>query len=226
MPPDQPRTLGGASLCVRDTARVAISPVHVSAAKPSFSYFPDSSTHNIFPPSPPITPSSSPAGDAVLPSLILPFTTRPILTPRSSTDSLSSVCSDDVDTPPASFLASVFPKAVDSVARNATLVPSTRPRGWALAVYDCHQMGTRTLYAKPEKVADDADLRDNIVQLLEKADEEELDCDALVVILNKNHKNLANVIHSLLYVGGSIVLRPALPELEHAKDYVLVGIDV
>lgn len=52
---------------------------------------------------------------------------------------------------------------------------------------------------------------------------EHLDCEAFVIALERRTPALAGLIHSLLYVSGTVVSRPPF---EVEDDYVLVGIDM
>jgi len=125
----------------------------------------------------------------------------------------------------ANVLDTVFPAHVIPAAS----VRSVDSIQAAAQVYSSPTIGTTTLYIgglTDEAVCD----REVLVGLLELADEEE--CDAVVVALAKRSKDLAQMIHSLLYVGGSVI-NPAkstiLPRELGAFDaehYVLVGLDV
>ena len=67
-----------------------------------------------------------------------------------------------------------------------------------------------------------ADFIISIVALLDLADEQ-LDCAALVIALEKSTEGLGGILHSLMYVGGSVVTKPAF-QVDPA--YVLVGLEI
>ena len=52
---------------------------------------------------------------------------------------------------------------------------------------------------------------------------EQLDCAALVITVEKSAKGLGDLLHSLMYVGGSVVTRPPF---QVDPTYVLVGLEV
>lgn len=58
--------------------------------------------------------------------------------------------------------------------------------------------------------------------LLDLADEH-LDCEAFVIALERGSPSLAGLIHSLLYVSGTVVSKPPF---EVDDKYVLVGIEI
>jgi len=65
-------------------------------------------------------------------------------------------------------------------------------------------------------------LRESIVALLELADEH-LQCSALVIVLDKSFNGLNELLHSLMYVGGSVVTKPPL---QVNPAYILVGLEI
>jgi hypothetical protein len=62
----------------------------------------------------------------------------------------------------------------------------------------------------------------SIVALLDLADER-LQCSALVILLDRSSPFLGDLLHSLMYVGGTVVTKPPFPV---NPTYVLVGMDV
>lgn len=62
----------------------------------------------------------------------------------------------------------------------------------------------------------------SIVALLDLSSEN-LDCHALVIVLERSAPNLAELLHSLMYVGGAVVTKPPF-----AVDpaFVLVGLEI
>lgn len=62
----------------------------------------------------------------------------------------------------------------------------------------------------------------SIVALLDLADEH-LECTALVIALERSSPALGGLLHSLMYVGATVVTRPPYVLDE---SYVLVGIEI
>jgi hypothetical protein len=72
------------------------------------------------------------------------------------------------------------------------------------------------------KSAEVVNLREGIVALLDLADEH-LQCSALVIALEKASPALSSLLHSLMYVGGTVVTKPDFPV---DPAYVLVGLEI
>jgi len=79
----------------------------------------------------------------------------------------------------------------------------------------------KTLYIDG-KNAQHINLRESIVALLDLADEQ-LGCAALVIALEKSTEGLGGILHSLMYVGASVVTKPPFPV---DPTYVLVGLEI
>jgi len=79
----------------------------------------------------------------------------------------------------------------------------------------------KTLYVDG-KNAEAVSLRESIVALLDLADEQ-LQCSALVIALNKSSSALSELLHSLMYVGGNVVTKPPF-QVDSA--YLLVGLEI
>ena len=62
----------------------------------------------------------------------------------------------------------------------------------------------------------------SIVALLDLADEQ-LECNALVIALERSSPVLGDLLHSLMYVGGTVVTKPPFPV---DPAYVLVGMEI
>ena len=62
----------------------------------------------------------------------------------------------------------------------------------------------------------------SIVALLDLADEQ-LECNALVIALERTSPALGDLLHSLMYVGGTVVTKPPFPT---DPAYVLVGMEI
>ncbi|KIM69733.1 hypothetical protein SCLCIDRAFT_1208244 [Scleroderma citrinum Foug A] len=79
----------------------------------------------------------------------------------------------------------------------------------------------KTLYVDG-KNAPAVSLRESVVALLELADEQ-LQCSALVIVLDKSTSGLNKLLHSLMYVGGSVVTKTAF---QINPAYMLVGLEI
>lgn len=62
----------------------------------------------------------------------------------------------------------------------------------------------------------------SIIALLDLADER-LGCLGLAIVLERSSPNLGALLHSLMYVGGTVVTKPPF-DVDSA--FVLVGLDV
>jgi len=72
------------------------------------------------------------------------------------------------------------------------------------------------------KTAQSVSLRESIVALLDLADEC-FHCSALVIALDRSSPALGDVLHSFLYVGGTVVTKPPF-QVDPA--YLLVGMEI
>jgi len=79
----------------------------------------------------------------------------------------------------------------------------------------------KTLYVDG-KSAQSVSIRESIVALLDLADES-LECSALVIVLERSSPALGKILHSLMYVGGTVVTKPPF-EVDPA--FVLVGLEI
>jgi hypothetical protein len=62
----------------------------------------------------------------------------------------------------------------------------------------------------------------SVVALLDLA-ADNLDCDALIIVLERSAPNLGELLHSLMYVGGSVVTKPPFA-IDPA--FILVGLEI
>jgi len=121
------------------------------------------------------------------------------------------------------FLATLFPRNALSAMPYAQGVSVSSPNlgtvfdGVILDLPD----KPKTLYIDG-KNAQHVNLRESIVALLDLADEQ-LGCAALVIALEKTAEGLGDLLHSLMYVGGSVVTKP-LFQVDPA--YILVGLEI
>jgi len=121
------------------------------------------------------------------------------------------------------FLTTLFPRNALSAMPYAQGVSVSSPNLGTVfdgVVLDLPQK-TKTLYIDG-KNAQHVNLRESIVALLDLADEQ-LDCSALVIALEKSSEGLGGLLHSLMYVGGSVVTKPPF-QVDPA--YVLVGLEI
>lgn len=151
----------------------------------------------------------------------------------------TTVTSNGADNKDHQFLASVFGGAsyLDSFTKLGVqvILPSSDvfPAELGLkgaAVLSAPQQGTKTLYLCPKEM-EKLDSQ-TLVELLEIADED-LECSALVIALERGAKNdleadetLAETLHALMYVGGAIVAPDAGVVKYDSEKYVLVGLDL
>lgn len=80
---------------------------------------------------------------------------------------------------------------------------------------------SKTLYIDV-KNAPAVSLRESVVALLDLADEQ-LQCSALVIVLDRSSSGISELLHSLMYVGGSVVTKPPF---QVNPAYVLMGLEV
>lgn len=62
----------------------------------------------------------------------------------------------------------------------------------------------------------------SVVALLDLADES-LGCTALIIVLERSSPSLGDLLHSLMYVGGSVVTKPLF---KVDPGFILVGIEI
>jgi hypothetical protein len=121
------------------------------------------------------------------------------------------------------FFATLFPRNALSAMPHAQGVSVSSPN--LGTVFDGVILDLpgkpKTLYIDG-KNAQHINLRESIVALLDLADEQ-LDCAALVIALEKSTEGLGDLLHSLMYVGGSVVTKPPF---QVDPTYVLVGLEI
>lgn len=147
----------------------------------------------------------------------------------STPSSLSSVCSIGFVPSPPEFFTNLFPRSGHRAAEFAKGVAVSEVgatfEGFVLDLPKGNGVSKmhvpRTLYVNGTG-AENVPLRESIVAMLELADEH-LECEAFVIALDKSSPALGDIIHSLLYVGGTVVTKPPF---EVDPNYVLVGIEI
>jgi len=121
------------------------------------------------------------------------------------------------------FLVTIFPSDGFSALPFARSVSISAPNTGA--TFDgvvLELPGTpKTLYVDGKSAAT-VSLRESIVVLLDLADES-LQCPALVISLERSSPMLAELLHSLMYVGGVVVTKPPF---KVNPTYVLVGMEI
>jgi hypothetical protein len=121
------------------------------------------------------------------------------------------------------FLTTLFPRSGLSVLPHAKSVSVSAPN--LGSVFDGVVLELpgkpKTLYVDGTDAAN-INLRESIVALLDLADER-LQCSALVISLERSSPCLGDLLHSLMYVGGTVVTKPPF-EVDPA--YVLVGLEI
>ncbi|KAI0318320.1 ornithine decarboxylase antizyme-domain-containing protein [Amylostereum chailletii] len=220
------------SVCVRDRSAPAIatSPYSQSGPKTSSSPY---ARHTIYPTTPPAPKNGTsfpfPSGSFARsspqpirkPVKPVPETlSTPPLTPDSD-DEESPVTHKNDDA--LELLAALFPrdgvKAL-SYAKRVTISSPQMGASFDGVVLDLPG-SPRTLYVDG-KSAELVSLRESIVALLDLADER-LECSALIIALEKASPSLGELLHSLMYVGGTVVTKP---QFQADPAYVLVGLEI
>ncbi|KAJ8516048.1 hypothetical protein ONZ45_g6598 [Pleurotus djamor] len=217
-PPD-----GGSSVCVTDrpAPRFSTSP---SSSPSDLDYFKDPINSS----SPPVYSHLS-TQSKVKPRPIPPRaasvdSATPPLTPDSGSESdgLSPVRvkaeQDALD-----FLMSLFPRNGLGALPYAKSVSISAPNmGASFDGVVLELPGKpKTLYVDG-KSAQLVSLRESIVALLELADDS-LQCSALVIALERSSPALGDILHSFMYVGGTVVTKPPFPV---DPAFVLVGLEI
>lgn len=212
-------------MCVRDTTRLSETPTvpfidvttTPSATLPIQNAKPPA-YDSIFPPSPPLSassPSSSPSnsffstvrgrrgtaygGLAAKSSAAPCLLSSPPLSPAAEDTFAKAFVLP-------SLLEQVFPVEAPIHAQASEEVPldDLLGEGWTGAIVEDALAGTRALYVGGGKVANGIDLRDAVVEIVDRA-ESEHECQSLVLCLDKGMAGLAALVHQLAYVGATVV---------------------
>ncbi|ETW80417.1 hypothetical protein HETIRDRAFT_452016 [Heterobasidion irregulare TC 32-1] len=150
----------------------------------------------------------------------------PPLTPDDDDDDDSSESGSDLgqtSDDALELLAALFPRDAVNALPHAKRVSISSPGIGASfdGVVLTLPGKPRTLYVDG-KSAEIVSLRESIVALLDLADEH-LECNALVIALEKTTPALGDLLHSLMYVGGTVVTKPPF-QVDSA--YILVGLEI
>ncbi|KAI0645445.1 ornithine decarboxylase antizyme-domain-containing protein [Trametes meyenii] len=123
----------------------------------------------------------------------------------------------------SAFLSALFPRNALSAAPHARSVSISTPDvGTTFEGVVLSLPGTPKTFYVDGKCAADVNLRESVVALLDLADEQ-LECNALVIALERSSSVLGDLLHSLMYVGGTVVTKPPFPV---DPAYVLVGMEI
>ncbi|KAF8973319.1 ornithine decarboxylase antizyme-domain-containing protein [Flammula alnicola] len=171
--------------------------------------------------------TGSSASPRKIPSRNSSIISTPPLTPDDSSDyskdSGSSIMSETRKNDALDFLMTIFPHQGLSALPYAKSVSISAPNlGADFDGIVLELPGTlKTLYVDG-KSAESVSLRESIVALLDLADES-LGCTSLIIVLERSSPNLGSLLHSLMYVGGTVVTKPPF-QVDPA--FVLVGLEI
>jgi len=168
-----------------------------------------------------------------IPTRSAPVISTPPLTPDTGSDcgslelhtppNISQKRQEDAQQATLEFLMNLFPRHGLQALPYARKVSISAPN--LGAVFDGVVLELpnqpRTLYVDG-KSAEAVSLRESIVALLDLADER-LDCSALVIMLERASPRLSALLHSLMYVGGTVITKPVY-QVDPA--FVLVGLEI
>ncbi|KDQ15295.1 hypothetical protein BOTBODRAFT_108868 [Botryobasidium botryosum FD-172 SS1] len=142
----------------------------------------------------------------------------PPATPESSPRGLVGQSSQTLD-----FLTSLFPSAALRAlpyAKSVQVSSADMGAAWEGVILSLPGQ-PKTLYVGG-KGAEKVKLRESIVAILDLA-EEHLECEAFVIALDKSSPALGDLLHSFMYLGGTIVSEPPFP---CDPACILVGIEL
>ncbi|TFK25712.1 hypothetical protein FA15DRAFT_589974 [Coprinopsis marcescibilis] len=163
------------------------------------------------------------SGPRPIPRRINPNLSTPPLTPDVGSD-CSSSSDGSINEPDAlDILMTLFPEQGFNALPYSKRVSISAPNlgtGFEGVVIELPGK-PKTLYVEGKRAAS-VGLRESIVALLDLADES-LGCNALVIALERSSPNLSTLLHSLMYVGGTVVTKPPF-KVDPA--FVLVGLEI
>ncbi|OBZ67146.1 Ornithine decarboxylase antizyme [Grifola frondosa] len=191
---------------------------------------PPPETATSLPPSPefalaPLPPASAPRAIVGKSQYLSPQLATPPLTPDDTEEGDGSLASISAKQSRAAldFLSVLFPRnALGALPYAKSVSIAASDLGVVFDGVVLELPGTpKTLYVDGKSAAH-VNLRESIVALLDLADER-LQCCALVIALERSSPALSEVLHSLMYVGGTVVTKPPF-DVDPA--YVLVGLEI
>ncbi|BGP40693.1 hypothetical protein JCM10450v2_004687 [Rhodotorula kratochvilovae] len=187
---------------------------------------------SIFPPSPPLSAtSSSPTDSFILSRFANAVNSKSAAAPAL----LTPPAEEDLPTVPltvgvapaagSALLRAVFPSyaSVHQLPAQSVDLSDLIGAGWHGAVVDNPVAGVRTLYVGGGELSD-VELRESIIAVLERA-EEELGCSGVVLALERGTTDLSNAVHQLMYLGCVVVSDHEQTGAPNA-EYILLGMDV
>lgn len=207
------------SLSSSNTSSYGSSIIQYPPTPPPEQGSPDFHSHFISPPPPSVGPQEIVHKQHNVSGLVTP--------PRSFDDSENaegvSAISAKQSEAILDLLSTLFPRNALSAMPHAQGVSVSSPNlGTVFDGVILNLPGKpKTLYIEG-KNAQHINLRESIVALLDLADEQ-LDCTALIIALEKSTEGLGDLLHSLMYVGGSVVTKPPF-YVDPA--YLLVGLEI
>ncbi|KAL6300595.1 ornithine decarboxylase antizyme-domain-containing protein [Sparassis latifolia] len=155
----------------------------------------------------------------------LPDLVTPPLTPDDAGEGDGSVAAISAKQANAAldFLSALFPRNALGALPHAKSVSISAPNMDATFEGVVLELPgkPKTLYVDPKSAAN-VNVRESIVALLDLADER-LQCSALVIALERSSPALGELLHSLMYVGGTVVTTPPFPV---DAAYILVGMEI
>jgi len=152
-----------------------------------------------------------------------PDLATPPLTPDNGSPLSSAAVCNNHQKDALDFLMAIFPRhALAALPYSRSVAISAPNIGAAFDGVVLQLPGRpKTLYVDG-KSAQSVSIRESIVALLDLADES-LECSALVIALDRSSPALGKILHSLMYVGGTVVTKPPF-EVDPA--FVLVGLEI
>ncbi|KDQ53528.1 hypothetical protein JAAARDRAFT_136971 [Jaapia argillacea MUCL 33604] len=236
---------------VRSSDWVRDSPARIFSASPFSDHSSSDSSSSIhepdffaksivYPPTPPAddihtslgSVSYTPPASLVAPQAIRPrqiptaeYLATPPLTPDEAEEGNGSVAaiSAKQSNSALDFLTTLFPRNGLSALPYAKSVSISAPDlGASFDGVVLELPGKAKTFYVDGKSADHINLRESIVALLDLADER-LECSALVIALERSSPALSSLIHSMMYVGGTVVTKPPF---QVDPTYVLVGLEI
>ncbi|KAJ6475277.1 ornithine decarboxylase antizyme-domain-containing protein [Mycena vitilis] len=165
----------------------------------------------------------SPSNPRPIPSRANPSDlATPPLTPDNGSP-VSPVVSDEHQKDALDFLMTIFPRhGVAALPYSKSVAISAPNLGAAFDGVVLQLPGKPKTLFVDGKSAQSVSIRESIVALLDLADES-LECSALVIVLERSSPSLGKILHSLMYVGGTVVTKPPF-EVDPA--FVLVGLEI
>jgi len=143
----------------------------------------------------------------------------PPLTPDDFTDDVSVQSNDDA----LGLLTTLFPNDAMTAILYAKSVSISSPEmGTSFDGVVLELPGRPKTFYVDGKSAEIVNVRESIVALLDLTDEH-LQCSSLIIALEKVSPALGDLLHALMYVGGTVVTKPDFPV---HPAYVLVGLEI